>query len=139
MEPRAAAAAMTIPQPIFRAVDLTMPPTKHPTQEREVGQRIANQRWLSTRYLEARLTLFDDGQHVAGIYRHTCGRRYFLYDSPFWRLDFVLHFHRFDYDDALAGFDGGIFRDQQAHHAAGHESQDSPGSLFVSGSLLARA
>src|SRR5713226_3913140 len=82
---------------------------------------------------------FDDGQDVAGIYRRTCGRRYFLYDSPFWRLDFVLHFHRFDYDDALAGFDGGIFRDQQAHHAAGHGSQDFPGSLFVSGSFLARA
>jgi hypothetical protein len=82
---------------------------------------------------------FDDGQHVAGIYRRAWGRRYLFHYPFFWRLDFVLHFHGFDYHDALAGFDFGIFCDKQAHHAAGHGSQDFSGSLLVSGSFLARA
>jgi hypothetical protein len=50
-----------------------------------------------------------------------------------------LHFHGFDYDDALAGFDFGIFRDEQAHDASGHGSQNFSGALLVAGSFLARA
>ncbi len=54
--------------------------------------------------------LFHDGQHVAGVYGCAWGCRYFLDDSLFRRLDLVLHFHGFDYNDALAGLDLGIFR-----------------------------
>ncbi len=55
--------------------------------------------------------LVHDGQHVARIYCRADGRRHFLYNSLFWRLDFILHFHRFDHDEALARFHGRIFRD----------------------------
>ena len=84
-----------------------------------------------------RRSLFNDGQNVAGVHRRSSGGRYFLYDSLFWRLDFVLHFHGFDYDNTLTGFDIGILCDKQAHNAAGHGSQDFSGALFVSGTFLA--
>src|SRR6266404_7328003 len=82
---------------------------------------------------------FHDGQHVAGVHRRAWHRRYLFHDPLFRRLDFVLHFHGFDYHDALAGFDFGIFCDQQTHDASGHRSQKFPGTLFVTASFITRA
>src|SRR4029077_2420757 len=47
--------------------------------------------------------------------------------------------HRFDYDDALAGFDFRIFRDEQTHDASGHGSENFSGALLIAGILVARA
>src|SRR4029077_17849446 len=82
---------------------------------------------------------FDDRQHVAGVHRRAWDRRYLFHHSLFWRLDFVLHLHGFDYDDTLSGLDLGILRNQHAHYASWHGRHDLPGTLLGAGSFLTRA
>src|SRR5690242_13825825 len=44
--------------------------------------------------------------------------------AAFGRLDFVLHFHRFDYDNSLASLNRIAFRHQNPHNFAGHRRDD---------------
>ena len=56
--------------------------------------------------------LRNDRDNFSGLHSLTFPDEQLFNDARFWRTDFVLHFHRFDYDDALARFDFGIFCDQ---------------------------
>ena len=48
----------------------------------------------------------------------------FFYDAGLWGFDFVLHFHGFDNEEALAGFDFVSSFDEKADYFAGHGSDN---------------
>jgi hypothetical protein len=50
-----------------------------------------------------------------------------------------LHFHCFNYHDALASFNLIIFEYERAHNTPGHGGDDLYGALFVPRSFLSRA
>src|SRR5215469_7045883 len=82
---------------------------------------------------------FDNRQHVSRIDGAAFGGDQLLHDSRPGGLDFVLHLHGLDHEDALAGFDLGFFRDQQAHDLAGHGRDQLSRALFVGARALAAA
>src|SRR5271154_2092409 len=76
-------------------------------------------------------SLFHDGQHIASVDGSSSGDDDFLNNSFFWRLDFVLHLHRFDNSDALPCFALRLLGDEQTHDASGHRSDDPSRTFFV--------
>jgi hypothetical protein len=75
--------------------------------------------------------LFNDGQYIAGIDGCARGNRYFLKDSLFRRLDFVLHFHRFDDQYSLTCFDLRVLSDEQTYDTPRHGGNDFSRTFFV--------
>src|SRR5437016_3538410 len=59
--------------------------------------------------------------------------------AAFGRANFVLHFHGFDNEQALAGFDMFSFFDEKAHHFAGHRRKDLLPALGFDAAVAAAA
>ncbi len=57
----------------------------------------------------------------------------------FGRADFVLHFHGFDDEEPLAGFDGIAGFDEQANNFAGHRGDDLLAAFDFEGAVTATA
>lgn len=77
----------------------------------------------------------NDAEHFTGV----DGLAFFgvkiLDCATFRRANFVLHLHRFDNEEALAGFDFISYLDEEAHHLAGHRSDDLLAALGFPGAM----
>src|SRR5436190_2287596 len=68
--------------------------------------------------------LLDDDQHVAGADRVTGRDADLLHGPTPLGIDVVLHLHRLEHEQRLAGFDGVVLRDEHLHDCALHRRAD---------------
>src|SRR5437764_1301816 len=68
--------------------------------------------------------LLDDDQHVAGAHRVTGRDADLLHGAAPLGVDVVLHLHRLEHEQRLAGLDGVTLRDEHLHDRALHRRAD---------------
>src|SRR5580704_11120536 len=81
----------------------------------------------------------DPGEDVAGVYGLAFFGLEFFYGAGFWGFDFVLHFHGFDDEEALAGLDFVAGFDEETNHFAGHGGDDLLAAFGFDGAVFAAA
>jgi hypothetical protein len=86
-----------------------------------------------------RSLLVDPGEDVARVYGLALFGGEFFYGAGFGGFDFVLHFHGFDDDEALTGFDFVAGFDEQADYFAGHGGDDLLAAFGFDRSVFAAA
>src|SRR5690606_41497321 len=74
--------------------------------------------------MRPRHTLFDSYEDVSGRGGRAFGKAYLADGSGFWRLQFVLHFHCFDDDNAVTFFDRVADADNHPNDLSGHCGPD---------------
>jgi hypothetical protein len=80
-------------------------------------------------YVSETLAIVDDNENIAGLNGLTLLGGHPGDATGFGGLEFVLHLHGLDDDEALLGSDLIADRDEHSDDAAGHRSFDGPGAI----------
>src|SRR5215470_17191284 len=80
-----------------------------------------------------------DRENVTGVDVGTRCELNLLHDALSWRLDLVLHLHRFHHDHALASLHLGAFGDKHSHYLPRHWSDKLSRTAVGSRAIATRA